>query len=273
MNKIVSEELAHLPNVAVFKLDTCSYGKGLRCDSTGLFFAGEPLLERDSEGRFRPRPSATIKSVLSRSKLVDVYLESNVRSVNVVATALNDGQIANAMIAAVLMRLAEPDDNISGTTVDRELGKAGYDPAEPRDERGRWARDGSSSSTAQNNVREAFLEPYVEPLIEPLLEPEPEVLPPRALPPRIDIVPPIMGPKRIRPAPPIRLENPFPEDRECVEEWKYALKTCTELERKGKLKWDDSRRYSISFAQCVGGLISERCGGSQKSLGYPAEIG
>jgi hypothetical protein len=48
----------------MFKLDQGANGRGLRCDQEGLFLAGEPLLERDSDNRFCPRPTTEIRKIL-----------------------------------------------------------------------------------------------------------------------------------------------------------------------------------------------------------------
>jgi hypothetical protein len=122
----------------MFKLDQNAKGRGLRCDRDGLFFAGIALLERDAEDQFRSIPATTIRKALSGAYRADGNWESRIRSVDVVAKALNNGDVARAMMAAVLMRLPEPDSGIRIAGVDGVLAKAGFDPDEPRDERGRW---------------------------------------------------------------------------------------------------------------------------------------
>lgn len=246
-------------HVSLFKLDQNVKGRGLCCGSEGLFLAGRALLERDSEGRFQPRPSAKVRKIFSDTYRTETDWDSRVRSVSVIAKALNKGDIARAMIAAVLMRMPDPDGAIRISDVDGILAKAGFDPLEPRDEHGRWTNEGSASATAS---RQAFLEPFVEPLIGPMIEDEP-VEP--ETPPGMDNVPPTLGPRRIEPNPP--LENPYPDRPECVEQWDYALRACKDLLKRGKLKWDDSRRYSITFGQCVKGMVSEDCGGTPVEYG------
>ena len=89
----------------MFKLDQNAKGRGLRCDRDGLFFAGIALLERDAEDQFRSIPATTIRKALSGAYRADGNWESRIRSVDVVAKALNKGDVARAMMAAVLMRL------------------------------------------------------------------------------------------------------------------------------------------------------------------------
>ena len=204
-----------MPNISMFKLDARADGKGLCCDRAGLFFAGEPLLERDQEGVFRPRSPAVLRKILARSSCADADTESHLRTLNVVATALNKGEVAKAMIAAVLMRLPEPQ-SVPPTDLDDGLAKAGFNSDESRDEHGRWTRDGGAILPAKR-TEQAFLEPFVEPLIEPMIEPS---VGPKQLPFGIDILPPIMGPRRIRPTPPTprHIRNPYPHRPECEKE-------------------------------------------------------
>ena len=75
------------------------------------------------------------------------------RSLEIIAKALDDGNVALAKIATLQLGLPELPD---GAAVNRmaaadRLLKAGYNPNEPRDELGRWTtgRDGSSDSRTQ----------------------------------------------------------------------------------------------------------------------------
>jgi hypothetical protein len=128
----------------LFKLDT--KGRGLRCDQDGLFVGNEPLLERDAQNRFQLRASEQIRKILSGAHRAESDWSSRVRSVGVVAKALNNGDVARAMMAAVLMRLPEPGGGVRISDVDGVLAKAGYDPDEPRDSQGRWTTDGSDNA-------------------------------------------------------------------------------------------------------------------------------
>jgi len=240
----------------MFKLDQNAKGRGLRCDRDGLFFAGEALLERDDEDQFRPIPSTAIRKVFSNAYRATGDWESRIRSADVVAKALNKGDVARAMMAAVLMRLPEPDSGIHIADVDGVLAKAGFNPAELRDERGWWTTGGASGHSA--GLQQAFLEPLELPLIEPLIE---EVKPaPTPMPSPTDIVPPTMGPRRDRYVPP--LTNPYPDSPECVEEWEDANERCDELRRTGKLGKGDYRRFGRNFNDCLRAHVSQACGGN-----------
>lgn len=131
----------------LFKLNQNPNGRGLRCDAEGLFLGRDALLQRDRDGNFEARPADEIQKILDRAYGDGANWESRVRSLKLVANALNKGDLARAMMTAVLMRLPDPGSPISIADVDGVLAKAGFDPDEPRDGRGRWTTDGSGSAT------------------------------------------------------------------------------------------------------------------------------
>jgi hypothetical protein len=139
----------------LFKLDQNPGGVGLRCDPDGLFLGSAALLRRDRRGTFEARPAGELHEVLRRAYATDTNWESRVRSVTLVADALNKGEVPRAMIVAVLMRLPEPGSSIRIADVDGVLAKVGYDPDEPRDQRGRWTSGGSSTTGASTDHRPA----------------------------------------------------------------------------------------------------------------------
>ena len=130
----------------LFKLDQNPNGRGLRCDAEGLFLGRDALLQRNRDGNFEARPVDELQKILGRAYGDDANWESRIRSVQLVAGALNKGDLARATMTAVLMRLPEPGSPISIADVDGVLAKAGFDPDEPRDERGRWTTEGSEST-------------------------------------------------------------------------------------------------------------------------------
>lgn len=123
-----------------FKLDQNPGGRGLRCDDDGLFLGRVPLLQRDGRGHFEARPVTELQKILHRAYGADTNWQSCARSAELVAKALNKGEMARAMMTAVLMRLPEPDD------LNDALTKAGFNPDEPRDEKGRWTTDGNGAT-------------------------------------------------------------------------------------------------------------------------------
>ena len=142
----------------LFKLDQDSKGRGLRCDDNGLFFAGNALLRRDCGGSFEARPEDELRKCFGGAYGGEANFESRIRSVKLVAKALNNGEMARAMMTAVLMRLPDPSRPIRVANVNGGLAKAGYDPDEPRDERGRWANGGHGSVEASTPHRDARIQ-------------------------------------------------------------------------------------------------------------------
>ncbi|HEY3639296.1 MAG TPA: hypothetical protein VGK90_14200 [Rhizomicrobium sp.] len=137
----------------LFKLDQNPEGRGLRCDSDGLFLGRDALLDRDESGNFAARLVAELQKVLRRHYGDDSNWESHSRSVELVAWALNKGDLARAMMTAVLMRLPEPGDPAGNTDADEALVKAGFNPDEPRDERGRWTTGGDGANELSRDPR------------------------------------------------------------------------------------------------------------------------
>jgi len=130
----------------MFKLDQRPTGRGLRCDGSGLFLGCNALLQRDPAGNFEARPIGALLKILGRTIGDETNWESHVRSVTLVADALNKGEMARAMMIAVLMRLPDPEDPIDDSDFEHILAKAGFNPDEPRDERGRWTAVGNSGA-------------------------------------------------------------------------------------------------------------------------------
>jgi hypothetical protein len=116
---------------------------GLICSPAGLFLAGVPLLRRTQAG-FVPRPAPEIASLLKAAYGDDpTRLHSRLGAI---AQALNGGDFATAMIAAVHTRTPELSSEaaLRLAKADDELTKYNFNPDEPRDWHGRWTRDGSS---------------------------------------------------------------------------------------------------------------------------------
>ena len=131
----------------MFKLDQNPEGRGLRCDSDGLFLGREALLRRDDEGNFEAQPDAKLEKMFGQTYGNEKSWESRIRSVKLVASALNKGDMARAMMTAVLMRLPDSGSPVRTVDIGGVLAKAGYNPEEPRDERERWTNGGSADAS------------------------------------------------------------------------------------------------------------------------------
>ena len=127
--------------VRVFRLTNEPGGLGLSCTRTGVSLAGVPLLRKTAAG-FAPRPASEIAALLKAAYGED---PTNLQSrLGALAQALNAGDFAKAMIAAVHTRTPELslEAALKLANADGELAKHNYNPDEPRDWHGRWTKDG-----------------------------------------------------------------------------------------------------------------------------------
>jgi hypothetical protein len=129
--------------IRMFRLTDEPGGLGLSCTHAGVSLAGVPLLRRSPVG-FVPRPDSEIAALLKAAYGQDSSaLESRLGAI---AQALNGGDFAMAMIAAVHTRTPElsPEAAARLAKVEQELTKYNYNADEPRDWHGRWTRDGAA---------------------------------------------------------------------------------------------------------------------------------
>jgi len=112
--------------------------------------AGVPLLRSTITG-LAPRPMAELAALMTSAYSRDIGPNWPYPGLEVIAKALNQGDIGRAMIAAIQLRLPELDEegaaNIGGA--DEALKK--YDPNESRDDRGRWTTGGGSAAARASN--------------------------------------------------------------------------------------------------------------------------
>jgi hypothetical protein len=122
-------------------------GRGLTCTSEGVCLAGVPLLHRTSAG-LAPRPMDELTALMKSAYGQAIDPARSYPGLDVIAQALNRGDIGRAMVAAIHLRL--PELSAEGAArigfTDDALNK--YDSSEPRDERGRWTSGGGSSPNA-----------------------------------------------------------------------------------------------------------------------------
>lgn len=142
---------------SMFKLDQNPKGRGLRYDNNGLFLGRCALLQRDGCGDFRARPDGELRKIFGRVCGCEADRESRIRSVKLVARALNSGDMARATMTAVLMRLPEPGGPVRIADGGGVLAKAGFNPDELRNERGLWAGDGDANEAQPGTSRDPHL--------------------------------------------------------------------------------------------------------------------
>jgi hypothetical protein len=130
-----------------FRLSQDANNLGLNCTPDGCTLAGVPLLQRTTAG-FTPRPAREISALMKSAYGRDIDPRSLLPGLDVVARALNQGDVARGMVAALRLKL--PDVSWCGAA---QLTKAyytleKYNPDEPRDERGRWTTGDDAESSA-----------------------------------------------------------------------------------------------------------------------------
>src|ERR1700734_2398321 len=126
--------------VRVFRLTDERGGLGLSCTPAGVSLAGVPLLRR-AHAEFVPRPASEVALLLEAAYGKDSPgLQPRLGAI---AQALNCGDFALAMIAAVHTRTPELSQEAALRLADADeaLTKYNYNPDEPRDWHGRWTRE------------------------------------------------------------------------------------------------------------------------------------
>jgi hypothetical protein len=82
----------------MFKLDQNHKGRGLRCDSDGLFLGGDALLRRDTEGNFEARAGGELQKTLGRIYDGETDWESRIRSVKLAIVRPNQLRTSSSYI-------------------------------------------------------------------------------------------------------------------------------------------------------------------------------
>jgi hypothetical protein len=151
------------------------------------------------------------------------------------------------------------------------LAKSGFNPDQPRDEDGRWTAEGASDEQGVQTGRPSSgLTPAQDIIFPDTVVPwMDQILPAKPLPETPpfpgEILPPAVGTPDI--AVPRTLENPYPEDAGCAQEWQSAKDYCRDFDEQGKLGQGDYEEHGRTYAQCVRGQVSERCGGNPVNRG------
>jgi len=80
----------------------------VECDAQGPRVANVPLLVKEEAIGWRPRPASEITSALTSIFAVPIDVSLKLRGLAAVADALNQGDIARAQIATLLLKLPDP---------------------------------------------------------------------------------------------------------------------------------------------------------------------
>jgi len=187
-----------------------------------------------------------------------------------IAGALNRGDLLHAHIATLHLEIPNPPALAKGAqsatelvALAKELHASGmlqrdWDPSKhprwpagsPDSIGGRFAPGDESADASPEDESRSRTAQLASTIPIPF-----EAITPRGIPWPSEITPPLgIYPRR-------ELENPFPNDPECEQEWADALLDCWKLKTRKQLRRGDNRG-SGTFEQCVRGRVSERCGGN-----------
>jgi hypothetical protein len=135
-----------------FRLTNEPGGLGLSCTHLGLTLAGVPLLHK-SEAGFALRSPDEIEALVKAAYGVKAAPFELLRGFDAVARALNRGDLALAMTAAVMTRLPELDWNAAARLAKAEQSlRKQYNPDEPRDWHGCWTDDDGADASGQDKT-------------------------------------------------------------------------------------------------------------------------
>jgi hypothetical protein len=118
---------------------------GPYCGPEGLYLGHSPLIARIDDA-YRLRAEDEIAVLLAAAD-IGADAARLLPRLRLVAAALQRGETARAMIAAVHLKLPEiPEEGIARIARAEELLKYNFDPNEPRDWHGRWTDEGDGGS-------------------------------------------------------------------------------------------------------------------------------
>jgi hypothetical protein len=132
----------------MFKLaDSLGSSRGLYCGAEGLYLGPDsPFIERRNSV-YQARPEHEVAALLAAAYDPAPDITNLLPRFRTIAALLQAGELGQAMISAVLLGLGElPDGGIARLAEAEALLKTNFDPAQPRNERGRWARDAASAT-------------------------------------------------------------------------------------------------------------------------------
>jgi hypothetical protein len=166
-----------------FRLAPPGSGRGVSCDTDGAFLANIPLLKRsEADSDWEPRDCVELSEQSSTEFGLPIDMSSKVGGLHAISRALNENDVARAQIATVLLGIPDYPSNLNETTShcdlikfvrdlywtglikigdEGDLQKAGYNPAEPRDEYGRWTCEDADAAHLDDGVYHPDSDPDV----------------------------------------------------------------------------------------------------------------
>lgn len=123
---------------------------GVSCDEDGLFLGPDCALIERRYGRHIPRSPAELDRILMGAYGLTGQGKALYERLVPIASCLTRGEMAGAMIRSLLLGVPDLPDDTARSRLGRTwtLIKIGFDPNEPRDERGRWSTTAASKPPA-----------------------------------------------------------------------------------------------------------------------------
>lgn len=142
---------------------------GVSCDTDGAFVGAIPMLNRlrkNGKDEWNLRDCEQLSEQIGAHYGLPIDMSSKIGGLRAIANALNEGDVVRAQIGTVLLGIPDPPSLSKGVCSrdqmiklirdlhwsgmikwdpDGALEKAGFNPDEPRDERGRWTNDGGTA--------------------------------------------------------------------------------------------------------------------------------
>lgn len=94
-----------------FHLSLPGKGRGVSCDGEGAFVGAIPVLNRsrkDGKDEWRPRDCGQLSEQIGRHYGLPIDISSKTGGLRAIANALNEGDVARAQIATVLLGIPDP---------------------------------------------------------------------------------------------------------------------------------------------------------------------
>jgi hypothetical protein len=126
-----------------YRLDARASSEGVSCDENGPRLGPARLLRRTIFG-FEPRPAAELDFVFAKTFGAPLDWRSRLPGLLAIASALDENNLALAMIGTLHLRLPVLNDEQAGRARGAEKLLKAFNPDEPRDERGRWTSGGNT---------------------------------------------------------------------------------------------------------------------------------
>lgn len=107
-----------------FRLSPPGKGRGVSCDANGAFIGSIPLLRRakmHGRDRWEPRDCGDLSTQLGKQLGLPIDISSKAGGLKAISNALNEGDVARAQIATVLLGIPDPLPLVKGIRARTEM--------------------------------------------------------------------------------------------------------------------------------------------------------